>query len=168
MDNTQTEQIIRQYLPQVIHMTAASVGSKGKPWSWEVHYAFDDDLNVYWVSSTAARHSQELAKNPNISGTIVVQHFLNQMGRGVSFEGMAERIEAVDEGHPGFVAYTSRFPDRKQPLLDGYANNEPGARRLYKATVTDFYLADGIATGKLGKFHLLWGSAASMAGKVGE
>lgn len=156
MGNKEIEQIIRTYIPQVIHMSVASVGAEGKPWAWEVHYAFDGDLNLYWVSVLGARHSQEVLANPNVSGTIVTQHHLDQFARGVSFEGKAEVVETVDENHPALKAYASRFPSRTASILEGYAKDGPGVRRIFKVTVSDFYLADGLKTGIPEKHHLVW------------
>ena len=116
-------------------------------------YAFDDELNLYWVSVPQVRHSREVAENPNVAGNIVTQHHLNQLVRGVSFEGMAEALEGVDENHPAFKLYAARFPDRAKSILDGYAS--PEGRRIYKLTVRDFWLVDGLG-GKPEKHHLSW------------
>jgi len=160
MENIEVEQIIRDYLNDVVHMSCASVGTDGRPWAWEVHFAFDDDLNLYWVSVPAVRHSQELAANPHIAGTIVKQHALGEVPRGVSFEGTVEVLQDVTAEHPAFKAYTSRFADRTEAVLDGYAHDGPGARRIYKISVSDYYLADTIRTGRPEKHHLAWPSTS--------
>jgi uncharacterized protein YhbP (UPF0306 family) len=92
MDNDQIENIIRQYIPQVLHMSLATVAGN-KPWVCEVHFAYDDSMNLYWMSTADRRHSQEIEKNPNVSGNIITQHFLNQKPRGVYFEGQAHKLE---------------------------------------------------------------------------
>ena len=153
MDDKQIEQIIRDYLPQIIHMSVATVEG-GKPWVFEVHYGFDDDLNLYWMSSQKVRHSQEVAKNANVSGNIVVQHFLGQLARGVAFEGQVEVIEGIDEDHPAYKAYANRFADRADKVLSAYAN--PEGARIYKVHVSDYYLIDGLRTGSPEKHHLKW------------
>jgi len=155
MNDTEIQQAIKDYLPQIIHMSAASVGENGKPWAWEVHYAFDDDLNLYWVSVMGARHSQEVAKNANIAGTIVVQHQPDQAPRGVSFEGTVEIVADVTEDHSAFKVFTARFPARAQPILEGYtkAITDPDARRIFKVNVSDYYMVVAV-DGKLTKNHL--------------
>lgn len=155
MNDNELQQAIKEYLPSIIHMSAASVGEDGKPWAWEVHYAFDDDLNLYWVSVMGARHSQELVKNTNIAGTIVVQHGPADAPRGVSFEGVVEIIDNVTEDHPAFKAYATRFLERAASILEGYAQevSNPVARRIFKVNVTDYYLV-AFVDGKLTKNHL--------------
>lgn len=150
------EQVIRNYLTQIIHMSLGTVGEDGRPWVCEVHFAFDDELNLYWVSMGDARHSQEVTANPQVAGTIAVQHFLDQMPRAVSFEGTAEVLEDVTPEHLAFKTYVARYPSRAEALQEAYASDDPNGRRIYKVTVSDYYLVDVIATGKLEKHHLPW------------
>jgi len=149
------ERVIRSYLPQVIHMSLATVAD-GRPWVCEVHYAYDDELNLYFSSSMNSRHSQELERNPHVAGNIVTQHFLKQNVRCVSFEGTAERLDEIDESHPGYIAYAKRL-DKGSQLVQ-VAKRE-GSARLYKIAVSDFYLADGLESNPPQKFHLPWGQA---------
>lgn len=155
MDDRAVEQVIWQYLPQVIHMSVATAVDN-KPYACELHYAYDDELNLYWVSEKSARHSENVHANPLVSGTIVVQHFNDQMPRGVAFEGKAEVLEGLTAEDLPFKTYLQRFPSRAPFVEKGYQSDEPNARRIYKVTVTDFYLIDGITTGRLEKHHLAW------------
>ncbi|HVZ66950.1 MAG TPA: pyridoxamine 5'-phosphate oxidase family protein [Patescibacteria group bacterium] len=69
------------------YMTISSSSLKGKPWISPVFYAYDDDYNLYWVSSKNARHSKNIKQNPHIA--IVI--FNSTKGEG---EGDAVYIEA--------------------------------------------------------------------------
>ena len=69
------EKIIREYIPEIIHMSLAT-SSHNTPWVCEVHYAFDDDLNLYFRSLSSRRHSQEIANNPKVAGNIIKQYKL--------------------------------------------------------------------------------------------
>lgn len=44
------EKTIRNYFPQVIHMSLATCADN-KPWICEVHYVFDNELNLYFRST---------------------------------------------------------------------------------------------------------------------
>ena len=56
-----------------------------------MHFAYDNDLNVYFRSLTSRRHSQEIALNPHVAGTIVRQHALEEGCDGaLYFEGTAD------------------------------------------------------------------------------
>jgi uncharacterized protein YhbP (UPF0306 family) len=146
------EKVIRGYLPQVIHMSLAT-SANNKPWVCEVHYAWDDDLNLYFSSGKDRRHSQELRANPQVAGNIVTQHFMNQKVRGVYFEGTAEELDEIDENHPAYLAYNKRFGIGPQAVQ---AARKEGSARFYKITVSDFYVLDGYESSPPQKYHLEW------------
>ncbi len=152
MDDKIVEQTIRQYLPQIVHISLATCAG-GRPWVCEVHFAFDDDLNLYWQSLPDRRHSVEIDENANVAGNIVTQHALNQKVRGVYFEGRAEKLESVDAEHSGYRAYALRY-NKGESLLADWAKD--GGPRLYKINVSDFYLFDAYATDPPQKLHLPW------------
>ncbi len=64
------EKIIREYIDKTIHLSLAT-SSDNKPWVCEVHFAYDEQLNLYFRSLKSRRHSQEIAKNPNVAGNII-------------------------------------------------------------------------------------------------
>lgn len=152
MDAAEIEQIIRKYIPQVVHMSLATCADE-KPWVCEVHFSYDDELNIYFCSSMQTRHCTEIRSNPKVSGTIVTQHFLNQKVRGVYFEGEAEQLEVIGEDHPGFMSYTKRLGGGPNFVQAARAE---GSARLYKITVRDFYLVDGYDHQPPQKLHLPW------------
>jgi uncharacterized protein YhbP (UPF0306 family) len=137
MDNDQVEQTIRQYITQVVHMSLGT-SVDNKPWVCEVHFAYDNSLNLYWISEVGRRHSQEIEQNPNVAGNIVTQHFLNQKIRGVYFEGQAHKLEGVTPEHPSYLAYKSRFGEPPHLKLI----NEEDGPRMYQLIVSDWYLFD--------------------------
>src|SRR2546429_174368 len=94
----EVEQIIREYLPGILHMSLGT-SKDSKPWVCEVHFVYDNDLNIYFRSKKIRRHSQEIAQNPNVAGNIVEQHPAEQKPRGVYFEGTAEIVENFDQSH---------------------------------------------------------------------
>lgn len=147
-----TEQFIREYLPNVVHMSLGTC-AEGKPWVCEVHFTYDDELNLYFMSLPATRHGQEIAANANVSGNIVRQHAKGERPSGVYFEGTAEKLEETGEDSPVHKLYVERLGFH--PLLEKMV--EPDGPRFYKITVENFYVFD--ATGKLGppqKYHLDW------------
>jgi len=102
------EKAIRDYLPDIIHMSlATSVGNQ--PWLCEVHYVYDDDLNFYFRSLESRRHSQEIERNPNVAGSIVTQHSTTDKPRGIFFTGKAEKMINVSDKDPAYLQYCKRF-----------------------------------------------------------
>ena len=146
------EKIIREYLPQVIHLSLAT--SKGnKPWVCEVHFTYDKELNLYFRSKPDRRHSIEIELNPNVAGNIVTQHQVGEKPRGVYFEGLAERLTNVDENHPAYSLYCERFGTGSEILEESKTDTGHG---FYKITVKNFCLFDSRESSPSKKYVLKW------------
>jgi uncharacterized protein YhbP (UPF0306 family) len=148
------EQKIREYLPEVLHMSLAT-SIDNKPWVCEVHYVYDDELNIYFRSKVNRRHSREIAQNPNVAANIVTQHNIEQKPRGVYLEGRAEALEGVDEDHIAYKLF-SEMMGLGPEILEDAMNTE--GHRFYKITVTDYYLFDARESSPSQKYHLKWGN----------
>jgi uncharacterized protein YhbP (UPF0306 family) len=151
MKPTEIEAIIREYIEQVVHMSLATV-KDDKPWVCEVHFSYDNELNLYFTSSKNSRHAQELLANPHVAGNIVTQHFKNQKVRCVEFEGTAEMLGGADAEQTAYRAYVARFGE-SEGLLNEIRKD--GDVRSFKITVHDFFLFDSYGESR-GKHHLPW------------
>jgi len=152
MENTEIEHIIREYIDQVVHMSLGTCAD-GKPWVCEVHFAVDDELNIYFRSVTSSRHCQEIAQNPNVAGNIVTQHFKNQRIRGVYYEGTAEVLTDLTQDHPGVQATAKRFGEKSAIQAVKPEDDKP---HYYKITVKNWYLFDSYGPAPVGKYQLPW------------
>lgn len=148
------EQTIRDYLPDVLHMSLATCAD-GKPWVCEVHFGYDDDLNLYFRSKPSRRHSQEIASNPNVAGSVVTQHGLADKPRGVYFEGAAQLLQGVDENHIAYKAINGRL--NLGPKILEEAEPDDG-HKFYKISVSNYYVFDVRESIPAQKYHLAWGS----------
>ncbi|HZM64085.1 MAG TPA: pyridoxamine 5'-phosphate oxidase family protein [Candidatus Saccharimonadales bacterium] len=146
------QKAIRDYLPNVIHLSLAT-SKDGQPWVCELHYAFDDDLNLYFRSLSSRRHSQEIALNPKVAGNIVRQHQPGEYPLGVYFEGVAEQLHDVDVEHPAYRALHKRF-NVGQKVLDEAARE--GGHQFYKISVTTWYVFGKLAGEEGKKYELAW------------
>lgn len=143
------EQFIRDYVPDVLHMSLAT-SNDNKPWVCEVHFAYDDKLNLYFISSPMRRHSREIALNPYVSGNIIKPHEKGQKPSGVYFEGTAELLVDITPESDIYKLYVKQ--QGAHPALASL--DHPKGPRFYKVTISDFYVFD--ATGTLGppdKYH---------------
>lgn len=152
LDQSTVEQIIKDYLGNVIHMSLATA-SNSRPWVCEVHFSLDDKLNIYFRSLESRRHSKEIAENPYVAGTIVEPHGMTDKPRGVYFEGRAELLTGVNNESEAYKAVDTRFK-LGQALLD--EANKPEGHKFYKITVSDFYLFDARESKPSQKYHLPW------------
>lgn len=146
------EQVIREYIPQILHMSLATVEGD-RPWVCEVHFAYDDDLNLYFRSLSSRRHSQEIAKNPKVAGNIIKQHNLEDTAVGVYFEGTAKMLELGEEQNKAFECIKNRLKMDNSILEE--AKSEDG-HKFYKISVENFYVFGrfGAPSGK--KYQLKW------------
>jgi uncharacterized protein YhbP (UPF0306 family) len=146
------EKIIRDYLPEVVHMSLATV-KNDKPWVCEVHFVYDDDLNLYFRSLTSRRHSQEIAENTNVAGNIIKQHHLGDAPLGVYFEGKAEQLTSADERKKALPFFEKRLKASDDILTE--AEREDG-HQFYKITVENWYVFGRFGEGGSQKYQLTW------------
>jgi uncharacterized protein YhbP (UPF0306 family) len=146
------EQVIREYLPGVVHMSLAT-SNNNVPWISELHFMYDADLHIYFRSLPSRRHSLDIKENPNVSGNVIKQHTIGEKVRGVYFEGKAELIENVTMQSESYKAFTKRFGPNKDVLEE--ANTENG-HKFYKITVENYYVFDSISSNPSKKYKLSW------------
>lgn len=148
------EQEIRSYLPDIVHMSLGT-SSNNKPWVCEVHYVYDEALNLYFRSLLSRRHSLEIKANPFVAGNIVTQHEVGQKVRAVYFEGQANELTVAREIDEAFALFKERLG------VDDRAHSEakqPDGHHIFKIVVDTFYLFDGRTTSPAQKYELVWNS----------
>ena len=146
------EQIIRDYLPENVHMSLAT-SAGDTPWITELHFSYDNDLNFYFISRPSRRHSIEIENNPKIAGNIIKQHAKGEKVRGIYFEGTCERLDDVQESDPAYITYRDRLGIGPERLKE---QKEENGHKFYKITVNTFYLFDELGDYDAGKYELKW------------
>ena len=152
MEITDVEKAIREYLAQVVHLSLATERD-GAPWVCEVHYVYDDDLNLYFRSLTNRRHSQEITANNRVAGNIVAQHAVGEKVRAVYFEGTCEKLSGIGESHPIYELFRGRLGAGPEILEE--AQREDG-HQFYQITVNSYYLFDSRESDPAKKYELAW------------
>lgn len=128
---------IQDYLSKM-QLMLLSTSSGNQPWVTPVYYAFDANLNLYWLSNSEKRHSKELEKNPKVGGAIVVPHNYGDKVRGLQFEGEARKL-AGEELEMGINIYTSRFW-----IVEDRTTENNGRHTCYQLKPKIYYLYDEI------------------------
>lgn len=146
------EPIIREYIDKSIHMSLGTTRDD-KPWVCEVHFAYDEDLNLYFRSTTDRRHCQDIYANPNVAGNIVRQHELNEVPHGIYFEGTAELI--TDESQ--FQTLYEIFKQRQavDETIIERAKQADGPK-FHKITVENWFAFGKFSGDKVMKHSLPW------------
>lgn len=146
------EQIVREHITKSLHMSFATA-KDNKPWVCELHFTFDDALNLYFRSLPTRRHSVELAENPYVSGNIVKQHEADEYPHAIYFEGTARRCDDESE-YPAIYELFKRRLGSAESVIEE-AKTADG-HQFYKVTISDWY-AFGKFGGESGqKYHLPW------------
>lgn len=148
------ESIVREYIDKTIHMSLATA-SGNAPWICEVHFAYDDKLNLYFRSLLSRRHSQEIAVNPKVAGNIIDKYKVGDTEVGLSFEGNAELITDIDMRRVAFACLKERLGIADSALQE--ADDETG-HQFYKITVSNWYVMGKFGTPKSQKYSLEWSS----------
>lgn len=85
---------IREVLERCRLMSLATV-DEGGPWVADLIYVFDDDFNIYWMSSRNVRHSKAIETNGQAAGAITLPTGPGEMNFGIQLSGTAERIDGA-------------------------------------------------------------------------
>lgn len=137
MSNEEIEKTLREYIGKTVHMSLATA-KDNKPWVCEVHFANDEQLNLFFVSKMSTRHCQEIATNPFVAGNIVRQHSLTESPHGIYFEGHAQRLDQPSESE--IENYCQALGRDRNDLNKRLVEPEPDGHRIYKITVENWYI----------------------------
>jgi uncharacterized protein YhbP (UPF0306 family) len=153
--NLDVESTVREYIDKTIHLSLATV-SGDTPWVCEVHFAYDENLNLYFRSLQSRRHSQEIAANPKVAGNIIDKHGLGDPVVGIYFEGKAELVEAGNEQNHAAECLKNRLKIEDDIIAEA-ASSE--GHQFYKITVANWYVFGRFGETSGQKHKLEWNGA---------
>ncbi len=133
------KKLIEEYLAKANLMQVAT-SRDNQPWACSVYFAYDEQLNLYWMSKPERRRSEELRLNEKVAGTIVLPHSPGDKVRGIQFQGVAKELRSHEEIEQGMKYYASRLgmkSDRVQVVLQNKSDHF-----CYKITPTLYVLFD--------------------------
>lgn len=108
MKSTKLQSDIKKYLDEVKMMQLAT-SRDSQPWICNVWFVADDDLNIYWISSSTRRHSTEIADNERVAAAMCVVQEPSQSGRGgIQLEGVAKELKKPLEIARALKLYAAR------------------------------------------------------------
>jgi uncharacterized protein YhbP (UPF0306 family) len=146
------EKLVREHIDKTVHMSLAT-SKNNKPWVCEVHFAYDEDLNLYFRSKASRRHSQEIVANPNVAGNVIKQHELDEMPVGLYFEGTCERLNEGEARNRAFECLKERL--NISDTTPEEAKDEDG-HQFYKIFVQNWYLFGKFEDNDVQKYKLGW------------
>lgn len=126
----------KQIIKDNIYMTIATASMKGKPWISPVFFAYDEDYNLYWVSSKDSRHSKLISENSDVSIVIFDSRAPEGEGDGVYFEAKAIELESKTDIQEAIDLLGQRVTKDEFRIKRLGEVTGDGAWRIYKATPT--------------------------------
>jgi DNA phosphorothioation-dependent restriction protein DptG len=150
------EKVVREYIEKSIHMSLGT-SRDDKPWVCEVHFVYDDNLNLYFRSTPARRHSQDIAANPNVAGNIVKQHAPGEYPHAIYFEGTAQMLSGDQERQQTFPLF-KESQGLNESILD--EAKEPDGHQFYKITIENWYTFGKFGRDSGQKDQLKWNGGA--------
>lgn len=91
MNKKEILEIIKIYMSERFQMVLATYGAH--PWAVTLYYSFDEDLNIFFLSSPETLHCQQIADNPNVAIAIADSPQSPSSKKiGLQIAGTAERI----------------------------------------------------------------------------
>lgn len=117
------EKLLKQYFEENKLMQLATV-SNGHPWLCNVYFVTDNEHNIYWTSTKARRHSQEILIDPKSACTIVHDSKNKQALQitGSSYIVPLDDVERVYHLHAEKYGYKeSRLEQALQDTSEGRA-----------------------------------------------
>jgi Pyridoxamine 5'-phosphate oxidase len=130
--------VARSIIDANLYMTLGTADEDGQPWVSPVFYASRGDREFYWVSSTEATHSRNLASRARVSIVIFDSRVPAYTGQAVYMLGVAEELAGaeVDRGIEVYPGPSGRG-GRAVPAED---LRPPAFHRLYRATVSQHWI----------------------------
>lgn len=117
-------QLITEHLNKVNIMQLATQ-KDGQPWCCTVHFAADDDLNIYWMSLPTQRHSQEIGDRAKAAVAMAIESRPGHRIIGVQVEGDAKRIDDMEKIKEVFEFYGHhRGEEWRQNVLAGKSEDK--------------------------------------------
>jgi hypothetical protein len=111
-------------------MTVATADADGRPSVAPVVFAHDEDFNLYWVSSKAAQHSDNIRRRPEVQ--IVV--FREDPAEGVYVDARAAELDEPGDIGRAIELLNARDQDSKFDIGGPEDVTGDAAWRIYKAT----------------------------------
>lgn len=133
------KQLIQQYLQDIKMMHLATVAD-GKPWVCNVWFAADENMNIYWFSAVNRRHSEEVAKDPHVAGSMCLTQTPQDPPRGLQFEGTAKVLTNETDIAKAKSVYVDRiFPEERIQEFTAHAERP---HKFYRIKPELFVLFD--------------------------
>jgi len=119
------DQKLKQFSLEVLDKTfllsLATNDEKGI-WVADVIFTYDDDLNIYWMSTDYRRHSEAIdGGESKVAGTITATTNADEPEMSLQISGIAERVDGIPEESVFRFFKKRKMPQPKpEDVLNGH------------------------------------------------
>jgi uncharacterized protein YhbP (UPF0306 family) len=100
----------QDFLARCISMSVATTSPSGSPRVADVYFVSDAELNLYFYSDPASRHSRNIQRDPRVAVTTRTDSMDWHEIQGLQVEGIASVIDAPDEHSLAWELMCDKFP----------------------------------------------------------
>ena len=119
-------------------MAIATVDNQNLPWVVCVNLSYDNNLNIYWKSATAANHSKNISYNQNVS-ICIFSHSSEVGDFGFYCKSYAHEVLSEDELK---LAIDVKYTKKGLPTPPASDFLDSSNRRMYCAVITEAWIND--------------------------
>jgi hypothetical protein len=139
--------LILDYLARNKLMSVATAWREA-PWAATVFFAYDDSLQLYFLSERTTRHARNIAHNPKVAATINQDFGKPGLVKGIQLEGITQEVAFTDLPQV-FTLYQNRYPWLTRYLPHpALIPEEKTMQRFYRIAPSKIFLLDDERFGK--------------------
>ena len=101
---------IAGFFAQCVSMTVATTSTRGSPRAADVYFVSDENLNLYFYSDPASRHSRNILRDSRIAATVRSESMDWREVKGVQVEGRVVRVDESGERQKAWRLMCKKFP----------------------------------------------------------
>jgi uncharacterized protein YhbP (UPF0306 family) len=137
MEDADRAEQARAIIDRLAYMVLATADPDGRPWATPVYFATDGRGAFYWVSSTAARHSANIAARPDVGIVVFDSTVPIGSGQGVYIEASAEQVTGPDL-EPALAVFSARSMEHGGSAWTRDDVEGNALIRMYRATASSY------------------------------
>jgi uncharacterized protein YhbP (UPF0306 family) len=99
-----------KFLSERITIAVATTSPAGSPRVADVYFVSDDDLNLYFYSDPASRHSRNIQRDPRVAATARIESMDWHEIRGIQLEGIGQVMNDLQEHNRAWNLMCVKFP----------------------------------------------------------
>ena len=123
------------------YLTLATADGEGRPWATPVWFAAEGLHTFCWVSRPGARHSMNIAAQPQVAIVVFDSTVLSSDAAAVYVEAQAAEVDA-DQRAAVLAVYNRRSLAQGMAEWTDETVTGPAQFRLYRAVATKVYVLD--------------------------